>query len=104
MLEKGFAVTYYLYPNLKYFKEFQTANVSAKKNGKGIWNPNNPLAEHPFEFRLRISNKTSNKYVGNYYKKEYVVPEKYKQIPVENRVFFFRESDAISAGYKKSNK
>jgi endonuclease YncB( thermonuclease family) len=101
LLQEGFAVTYYIYPNLKYFKEFQSAYVSAKENGKGIWNSNNPLTELPFEFRLRVSNKKPSKYVGDYEKKEYVEPSKYKQIPVENRVFFDTKSDAASGGYKQ---
>jgi endonuclease YncB( thermonuclease family) len=103
MLRQGYAVTYYIWPNMKYFEDYQAAYLEAKQNGRGIWNPSNPLQELPFEFRDRVSGSSQDKYVGDYYTKKYVDPVDYKQIPIENRVFFFTESDAINAGYTKSN-
>ncbi|SFJ65011.1 thermonuclease family protein [Thermoflavimicrobium dichotomicum] len=102
MVRQGHAVTYYIWPNMKYFTEYQSAYLEAKQNGRGMWNPSNPINELPFEFRDRISGQPQDKYVGDYYTKTYVDPANYKQIPIEKRVFFFNESDAISAGYTKS--
>lgn len=101
MLLKGHAVTYYIWPNMKYFVEYRDAMQQARQAGLGIWNPNDPLTELPFEFRLRISGRSPDKYVGNYDTKFYVDPVDYKKVAVENRVFFFTEQDAIAAGYQR---
>jgi len=103
MLLKGHAVSYYIWPNMKYFTEYQAAVVQARQAGLGIWNPDDPLQELPFEFRDRVSGNTQDKYVGNYDTKMYVDPAQYKNVPIEKRVFFFTEQDAITAGYKKEN-
>jgi hypothetical protein len=73
----------------------------AKKDGRGIWNPNDPLDELPYEFRLRVGHRQPDKYAGNSETKEYVEPDQYKDIPIEQRVFFWNEEDAKKAGYKK---
>ncbi|RAL22591.1 thermonuclease family protein [Thermoflavimicrobium daqui] len=104
MLRKGHAVTYYIYPNLKHFKSYQAAYLDAKEKGKGMWDSTNPIPELPFEFRDRVSGQSQDKYVGDFEQKQYVSPEKYKQIQVEKRVFFLNEEDAIQAGYQKRNK
>ncbi|GGE28159.1 hypothetical protein GCM10011571_32820 [Marinithermofilum abyssi] len=99
IVRQGHAVTYYIWPNMKYFEEYRSAMVEAKNNGRNIWNPSNPLPELPFEFRLRVDGRAPDKYVGDYYTKKYVQPAQYKQVPVENRVFFWNEADAQQAGY-----
>lgn len=101
MLRKGHAVTYYIWPNMLYFTDYRTAQQAAQSEGLGIWNPNDPLTELPFEFRLRIDGRQPDKYVGNYDTKKYVNPADYKQVDVNNRVFFFTEQDALAAGYTK---
>ncbi|RAL22578.1 thermonuclease family protein [Thermoflavimicrobium daqui] len=101
MVRQGHAVTYYIWPNMKYFTDYQSAYLEAKNSGKGMWSPSNPIKELPFEFRDRISGQEPDKYVGNYYTKKYVIPSLYKQIPIEKRVFFFNEQDAQEAGYTK---
>jgi endonuclease YncB( thermonuclease family) len=101
MVRQGQAVTYFIWPNMLNFKNFQLAYLEAKQNGRGIWNPSNPLPELPFEFRDRISGESQDKYVGDFFTKKYVAPNDYKKISIENRVFFFTESDARSAGYTK---
>lgn len=103
ILRQGHAVTYYIYPNMKYYEEYRAAMLEAKQAGRGIWNPADPLTELPFEFRLRIGGRQPDKYVGDYYTKTYVDPANYPQIPVENRVFFWTEADAQSAGYTRNN-
>lgn len=99
MVKQGHAVTYFIYPNQNHFKVFQDAYLQAKRAGKGMWNSSNPIPELPFEFRARISHKKPEKYIGNYNSKQYVTPEKYKEIPIEKRIFFFSEADAKKAGY-----
>lgn len=101
MVAKGHAVTYYIWPNMLYFTDYSAAVKSARQAGLGIWNPSNPLAELPFEFRLRIDGRAPDKYVGDYFTKKYVDPANYNNVAVENRVFFFTEQDAITAGYTR---
>jgi endonuclease YncB( thermonuclease family) len=101
MVRQGHAVTYYIWPNMLHFEEYQQAYLEAKQNGRGMWNPSNPIPELPFEFRDRVSGQSQDKYVGDFFTKKYVVPNDYQQIPIEKRVFFFTESDALSAGYTK---
>ena len=63
-LRMGHAVTYVIYPNLLYFEEYRTAQIEAQQNGRGIWDPANPLTELPFEYRMRINNAAPNKKIG----------------------------------------
>ncbi|WP_349408502.1 thermonuclease family protein [Pseudalkalibacillus sp. SCS-8] len=100
MIERGLAVPYFIYPNLDHFEEYGQAVVRAKESGKGLWNPERPIDELPYEFRF---NKRGgpNKYVGHHETKHYVEPKKWETIPIEYRVFFLNEKDAIDAGYKK---
>ncbi|WP_248927572.1 thermonuclease family protein [Paenibacillus hamazuiensis] len=99
MIRTGHAVMYYIWPNIAYLPEYSAAGKEAKDNGRGIWNPSNPLEELPYEFRFRVDGRGPNKYVGDYTTKKYYAPEKYKSIPVENRVFFFEGHEPAAAGY-----
>jgi endonuclease YncB( thermonuclease family) len=103
MVRQGHAVTYFIWPNLLHFSEYQNAYLEAKQNGRGMWSTANPIKELPFEFRDRISGQPQDKFVGDYSTKKYVAPADYKQVPIEKRVFFFSEADAKAAGYTKSN-
>lgn len=80
--------------------EFQAACHSAQTKGLGVFDPRNPLKEMPFEFRLRMQKRKADKFVGNLNTHEYVTPERYKEIPVCDRVFFLTEFDAQNLGYK----
>ncbi|MGP4078794.1 thermonuclease family protein [Pseudalkalibacillus sp. R45] len=102
MIEIGMAVPYFIYPNLDNFEEYGDAVVRAKEAGRGLWNPDRPIDELPYEFRF---NKRGgpNKHVGHFETKQYVDPEKWESIPIEYRVFFLKEKDAIDAGYKKNS-
>ncbi|WP_408007676.1 thermonuclease family protein [Pseudalkalibacillus sp. A8] len=102
MIRIGMAVPYFIYPNLDNLEEYGDAVVRAKEAGKGIWNPDRPIDELPYEFRF---NKRGgpNKFVGHYETKRYVDPEKWESIPIEHRVFFLKEKDAIDAGYEKES-
>ncbi|MGP4079305.1 5'-nucleotidase C-terminal domain-containing protein [Pseudalkalibacillus sp. R45] len=98
MVRLGRAVPYFIYPNMEHFEAYSTAAEEAIENGRGMWDPENPIEELPYEFRFNLRNGP-DKYVGDYFTQEYVVPEKWEDIPVQNRVFFFEEEDAIEAGY-----
>lgn len=102
MIGIGMAVPYFIYPNLDNFEEYGNAVVRAKEAGNGLWNPQRPIDELPYEFRF---NKRGgpNKFVGNYETKRYVEPEKWESIPIDDRVFFLEEKDATKAGYSKES-
>lgn len=100
ILENGHAVSYFIWPfeDAK-FEDYRGAMLTAMNGNIGIWDTTNPLEELPFEYRDRMFNDQPDKYVGNYFTKEYVTPLNYTQVPIEDRVFFFTEQDAQSAGY-----
>ncbi|MCF6138858.1 5'-nucleotidase C-terminal domain-containing protein [Pseudalkalibacillus berkeleyi] len=101
MVRLGRAVPYFIHPNLEHFEAYSTATKEAIENGSGMWDPNNPIEELPYEFRFNLRGGP-DKFVGDYFTKEYVTPDKWEDIPVENRVFFFEEQAAIDAGYTKA--
>lgn len=100
LLRQGHAVTYQIYPNLSHLDEFREAMMEAMQAKREIWNPDNPLEELPFEFRARLRNQSPDKITGNSVTRRYYEADRYKQVAVENRVFFFDEEDAFSAGYR----
>ncbi len=99
LVAEGMAAPYQIYPNLKFLKEVRQATIDARNQGKGIFDPANPLVELPFEFRMRIDNRSPHKYVGNSETKIYYNPIEYNEVALEDRVFFFNEQDAVNAGY-----
>ncbi|GAA0315923.1 hypothetical protein GCM10008967_03080 [Bacillus carboniphilus] len=102
MVEKGYAVTYFIWPvgDETEYEQFQAAVREAKQNEWGIWNPEDPLLELPFEFRAREQgNKGFSKPVGNSDTKEYVEPNSWELVPVDKRIFFWSEEEAQAAGY-----
>ncbi|RFU62454.1 5'-nucleotidase C-terminal domain-containing protein [Peribacillus glennii] len=104
MVRQGYASTYFIWPigAAADYEKFQTAVKEAKDNGRGIWDPANPLEELPFAFRAREQGKGFARYVGDYSTKTYVSPEKWEEVPVEKRVFFASDQEAESNGYKKA--
>ncbi|MCF6136406.1 lamin tail domain-containing protein [Pseudalkalibacillus berkeleyi] len=100
MLENGHAISYFIWPfEDPKFEDYRNAMITGMNNKVGVWDASNPLEELPFEYRDRMFNDQPDKYVGNYFSKEYVTPQNYTQVPIEDRVFFFTEQDAQSAGY-----
>ncbi|KMJ58887.1 endonuclease [Bacillus sp. LL01] len=101
MVREGYAVTYFIWPvgPENEYNEFQAAVKEAKEAGKGIWNENDPLLELPTFFRARYEGNPLTKPVGNSDTKEYVEPYSWEEVPVEKRVFFWDEADAVAAGY-----
>ncbi|WP_281888564.1 thermonuclease family protein [Paenibacillus sp. YYML68] len=97
MLRQGAAINYYIYPNMMYFEEYGAAARQAATEGKGIWNPSNPLQKLPYEYRAA---GCPERYVADYRTKKYVVPKRYTEIPFEHRVFFgYDKQEAKAAGY-----
>lgn len=100
MVQSGNAATYFIWPfDEAVYEPYSQAVKQAILDGKGIWNPYDPLLELPFEFRGREQGKGLTRYVGNFYTREYVAPEDFKAIPVEARVFFASAAEAEENGY-----
>ncbi|MBO8157299.1 MAG: thermonuclease family protein [Bacillaceae bacterium] len=101
LVRYGFAVTYFIHPidSEETFHTFQDALDEAYDEDRGIWNDSLPLHELPFEFRARESGDDLTKFVGNYSTKKYVRPDDWKDVPVDRRIFFWTEEDALKAGY-----
>jgi endonuclease YncB( thermonuclease family) len=78
MILQGKVVPYIIYPNFERVQPYLNSLKEAKKDGRGIWNPDDPLDELPYEFRLRVGHRQSDKYAGNYETNEYVEPDQYK--------------------------
>lgn len=104
LVAEGMAVPYQIYPNLRFFDAIRQATISARESKKGIFNPADPLEELPFEFRMRVDGRYPHKYVGDFSTKFYYNPIEYSRIDIEQRVFFFREQNAIDAGYTLRSK
>lgn len=103
-LRMGHAVTYVIWPNLAHFTDYRAAQIEAQTNGRNIWSPSAPLTELPFEYRLRIDGRLPDKPVGDWYTMKYVDPADYTLVHVNNRVFFWNETDAAAAGFSKCPK
>ncbi|MFC0272182.1 DUF6359 domain-containing protein [Metabacillus herbersteinensis] len=101
MVKQGYASTYFIWPvgDMDEYAQYQAAVKEAKGNQLGIWNPENPLAELPFEFRAREEGKGLLRYVGNSETMKYVSPENFEEVPVEARVFFASTEEAEANGY-----
>nr|WP_261306515.1 DUF6359 domain-containing protein [Paenibacillus andongensis] len=104
MVNKGYAVTYFIWPvgTADEYNMYQAAVKAAKDQELGIWNPANPLQELPFVFRARFSGEGLTRPVGNSDTKIYVDKEEWASVPVEKRIFFNTEADAIANGYSKA--
>jgi len=100
MVEQGQASTYYIWPIDDSYEAYSQAVKRAHDAGIGIWNDSDPLLELPFVFRAREQQKGLLRYVGNYYTKEYVEPERWHEVPVESRVFFVSAAEAEAGGYR----
>lgn len=99
LLREGHAVTYVLWPNVAFFEEYRDAQIAARDDGLGFWDPQDPITELPFEHRLRTGGRQPDKYVGDWFSERYVEPADYDEVHVNNRLFFFTEQDALDAGF-----
>ena len=99
-LRTGHAVVYVIWPNMSRFEEYRAAQIEAQSTQRGVWNPARPLAELPFEYRLRIARDAPFRPVGDFFTRQYVEPGDYRRVHVNNRVFFNSSSDAAAAGFR----
>lgn len=104
MVHKGYAVTYFIWPvgSVDEYNSYQAAVKAANDQSLGIWNPANPLQELPFVFRSRFSGEGLTRPVGNSDTKVYVDKAEWASVPVEKRIFFNTEAEAIANGYSKA--
>jgi hypothetical protein len=98
-LRLGRAVLFVIWPNMTRFEEYRAAQIEARAAGRGLWNPAAPLAELPFEYRLRIDGDAPFRPVGDFFTHTYVDPPDFARVHVNNRVFFDNRTDAAAAGY-----
>lgn len=99
-LRQGQAVLYVIWPNLAHFTEYRSAQIEAQSAGRGVWNTATPLRELPFEYRLRQDRSSPFRPVGDFFTHSYVEAADYRQVHVNNRVFFNSSTDAQAAGYR----
>jgi len=85
-------------------REYEVACQIAVEEKAGIHHPIDGLEELPFEFRLRIQQRSPNKYVGDSRTKKLYLPEEYKKVPQCNRIFFPLLTEAQKMGYKPTFK
>ncbi len=98
-LRLGQAVLYVIWPNVNRFDDYRAAEIEAQDAGRGIWSATAPLTELPFEYRLRTDRETPFRPVGDFFTRRFVAPSDYRQVHVNNRVFFNNAGDAAAAGY-----
>ncbi|WP_134702367.1 5'-nucleotidase C-terminal domain-containing protein [Ammoniphilus sp. YIM 78166] len=103
MVEKGHAVTYFIWPIGEDYEVYSQAVKRASDAKLGIWNETEPLMELPFVFRAREQGREILRPVGNYFTKKYVAPEAWTSVPVEARVFFDSNQEAEANGYVPAN-
>ena len=72
LLRLGQAVLFVIWPNVGRFEDYRAAEIEAQAEGRGVWNPANPLTELPFEYRLRIDRDTPFRPVGDFFTRRYV--------------------------------
>nr|WP_084543382.1 5'-nucleotidase C-terminal domain-containing protein [Gracilibacillus kekensis] len=101
MVKEGLATSYFIWPigDEENYQTYQKATKDAIDAEVGIWNPENPLKELPFEYRAISEGGDFHRYVGNSDTKEYVEPTEYEQVPVEVRIFFASAEEAEAQGY-----
>ncbi|MHA6253308.1 thermonuclease family protein [Oceanobacillus sp. CAU 1775] len=100
MVKDGLATSYFIAPfDEEAYPLYQEAVKTAKDQGLGIWNPENPLLELPFAFRANDDQKGFLRYVGNSDTMEYVEPNAWATVPVEKRIFFVSAEEAESYGF-----
>ena len=98
-LRAGQAVLFVIWPNVDRFEDYRAAELEAQAAGRGIWNASAPLTELPFEYRLRFDGDAPFRPVGDYFTGRLVAAADYRQVHVNNRVFFNNAGDAALAGY-----
>ncbi|MGP4039437.1 5'-nucleotidase C-terminal domain-containing protein [Gracilibacillus sp. D59] len=101
MVKEGFASTYFIWPigDEETYQTYQDTVKEAIDNELGIWNPENPLTQLPFEYRAITEGGDFHRYVGDSDTKKYVEPTAFEEVPVEKRIFFASAEEAEVQGY-----
>lgn len=84
-------------------EEYFAACERAREEGRGIYDPDRPLKEMPFEFRLRVQRRKHRRYVGQYSTGKLYTPSEYKRVDLCDRIFFDKEEDARRLGFRRAN-
>ncbi|MBI1859659.1 MAG: thermonuclease family protein [Deltaproteobacteria bacterium] len=112
MVRLGLAVTYIIcegdrcnssFMESNHVEEYVKACQQARDSGQGQWNAKDPLKELPYEFRLRLSGRKPDKYVGNIETGELLKPIDYRKVDVCQRIFFMKKEDGLHAGFNFKN-
>lgn len=103
LLKMGLACLYVINPtNRRLLRTYVKTASKAFEEGKGMFDPELGIQELPYEFRMKVSEREPNKYVGDFDTKFFYAPDKYKDIPVPKRVFFLTQKDAVESGFNKA--
>lgn len=89
MAKEGLAANYCVYPSMAHCAEIGQQTKRAMERRIGMFS--DPQMELPYDFRRRIKGRPQNSYVGNLKTKEVFKPGNQEMVPVEDRVFFYRE-------------
>ncbi|MFC0014063.1 MULTISPECIES: thermonuclease family protein [Allobacillus] len=102
MVRNGYAATYFIWPigDQTTYEEYQQIQREAINQGNNMWSQENPLMELPFEFRARYDGRALYRYPGNSETKEYFMPDDWKNVPIDKRIFFPDEMSALNEGYQ----
>lgn len=96
-LRLGHAVTYTLWPNVARIDAYRSAQIEAQDQERAVWNPARLLRQLPFEYRLGGARATRP--AGDFRSRFFVDAQTYPMVPVNNRVFFSNDVEALGAGY-----
>lgn len=111
MVRAGWAVPYIICsgPNCtrKFFtdnrvREYLMSCDAARQEKRAIFSNTRPMKEMPFEFRMRMTNRAADKYVGNYDTMELHEPDDYNKVDVCRRIFFMSKAEAKKIGFKEA--
>lgn len=80
-------------------RDYLAACDEARAAKRGIFDPRHPMKEMPFEFRLRMSGRKPDKFVGDYSTRRLYQPKDYKSVDVCRRIFFMKQADAVKQGF-----
>jgi endonuclease YncB( thermonuclease family) len=96
IIKQALAVTYCIYPNMRYCEELGEITNQNIAEHKGMFS--DPKLELPYNFRRRVSNRAPNQFVGDL-KTHQVYQPGFAKVPVGNRIFFYNQED-IQAPYQ----
>ena len=99
MVRSGWAVTYLVYPAMGMIDAFREAQSAAMAGKRGIFSAGKDAPEIPYLWRRRVSGRSPYWWVGNVGSRTYLPPGRESKVPLEDRVFFASEEEALSAGY-----